>query len=235
LPFEFFSTAEERFDVVELYRNVKVIYSQIFAGFTFSHRESRLKSTIFNTPLITPVLRQLSRLYLRIIGWRVLGQLPDLPKFVVVGAPHTSNWDFVIFLALAFVLKGNLRYMGKKELFYWPYGGFFRWCGGVPVDRSRHLGLVEQTVQAIQEAEHFQIVITPEGTRSKVGEWKRGFYYIAKQAAIPVVTGYVDSTTKTCGIGPTFTLTNDMEADIQAMQAFFKDKVGINPGLTSQL
>jgi 1-acyl-sn-glycerol-3-phosphate acyltransferase len=194
-----------------------------------------LKSTIFNTPLITPVLRQLSRLYLRIIGWRVLGQLPDLPKFVVVGAPHTSNWDFVIFLALAFVLKGNLRYMGKKELFYWPYGGFFRWCGGVPVDRSRHLGLVEQTVQAIQEAEHFQIVITPEGTRSKVGEWKRGFYHIAKQAAIPVVTGYVDSTTKTCGIGPTFTLTNDMEADIQAMQAFFKDKVGINPGLTSQL
>jgi 1-acyl-sn-glycerol-3-phosphate acyltransferase len=94
---------------------------------------------------------------------------------------------------------------------------------------------VEQTVQAIQEADQFQMVITPEGTRSKVGEWKRGFYHIAKQAGIPVVAGYVDSSTKTCGIGPTFTLTDDMEADIQAMQAFFKDKVGINPDLTSKL
>jgi 1-acyl-sn-glycerol-3-phosphate acyltransferase len=140
-----------------------------------------------------------------------------------------------MFLALAFVLNGNLNYMGKKELFYPPYGWFFRWCGGVPVDRSKHQGLVEQTVQAIQESDHFQLVITPEGTRSKVGEWKRGFYHIAKQANIPIVTGYVDSRTKTCGIGPTFTLTNDIEADIKSIQAFFKDKVGINPRLTSEL
>jgi 1-acyl-sn-glycerol-3-phosphate acyltransferase len=194
-----------------------------------------MKRTIFSTPLITPAFRFLSRIYLRSQGWRVVGQLPDIPKFVIIGAPHTSNWDFVMFLALAFVLKGNLRYMGKKELFYPPHGWFFRWCGGVPVDRSRPQGLVEQTVQAIQEADQFQMVITPEGTRSKVGEWKRGFYHIAKQANIPVVAGYVDSSTKTCGIGPTFTLTDDMEADIQAMQAFFKDKVGINPRLTSEL
>ena len=194
-----------------------------------------MKRTIFNTPFITAFLRYLSRLYLRILGWRVQGGLPDLPKFVIVGAPHTSNWDFVMFLALAFILKGDLRYMGKKELFYPPYGWFFRWCGGVLVDRSRHQGLVEQTVQAIQEADRFQIVITPEGTRSKVGEWKMGFYHIAKEANIPVVVGYVDSRTKTCGIGPTFTLTNDMETDIKSIQAFFKDKVGINPGLTSEL
>jgi 1-acyl-sn-glycerol-3-phosphate acyltransferase len=194
-----------------------------------------LKTTIFNTPLVTPTLRFLSRLYLQILDWRVVGQLPDIPKFVIIGAPHTSNWDFVMFLALAFILKGDLRYMGKKELFYPPYGWFFRWCGGVPVDRSRPQGLVEQTVQAIQEADCFQMVITPEGTRSKVREWKRGFYHIAKQADIPVVTGYVDTRTKTCGIGPTFTLSDDMEADIQAMQAFFKDKVGINPDKTSEL
>jgi len=164
-----------------------------------------------------------------------VGKLPEIPKFVIVGAPHTSNWDFVMFLALAFILRGDLRVMGKKELFHWPYGGFFRWCGGVPVDRSQHHGLVEQTVQAIHESDHFQLVITPEGTRSKVGKWKRGFYYIAKEAAIPVVTGYVDSRTKTCGIGPTFTLTDNMETDIKAMQFFFKDKVGINPEKTSQL
>jgi 1-acyl-sn-glycerol-3-phosphate acyltransferase len=194
-----------------------------------------MKRTIFNTPLITPAFRSLSKLYLQILGWRVVGKLPDLPKFVIVGAPHTSNWDFVMFLALVFVLKGDLRYMGKKELFRWPVAGFFRWCGGVPVDRSRPQGLVEQTVQAIREADRFQLVITPEGTRSKVGKWKMGFYHIAKQADIPVAAGYVDSLTKTCGIGPTFTLTDDMEADIKTMQAFFKDKVGINPRLTSEL
>lgn len=194
-----------------------------------------MKSTIFNTPLVTPALRFLSKSYLWIFGWHVRGELPDVPKFVVIGAPHTSNWDFVMFLALAFVLKGDLRYMGKAELFRWPVGGFFRWCGGVPVDRSKPQGLVEQTVQAIHEADHFQLVITPEGTRRKVCEWKHGFYYIAKQANIPVVAGYVDSSTKTCGIGPTFRLTDDMDADIVAMKAFFKDKVGINPGLTSEL
>ena len=194
-----------------------------------------MKRTIFNTPLITPALRFLSGLYLRSLGWHVMGQLPDLPKFVIVSAPHTSNWDFVMFLALAFILRGNLRVMGKKVLFYPPYGWFFRWCGGVPVDRSKPHGLVEQTVQAINASDHFQLVITPEGTRKKVGQWKQGFYHIAKKACIPIVTGFVDTRTKTCGIGPTFTLSNDMEADIKSMQAFFKDKVGINPQLTSEL
>jgi 1-acyl-sn-glycerol-3-phosphate acyltransferase len=194
-----------------------------------------MKRTIFNTPLITPAFRYLFKAALRLLGWRVVGQLPDNPKFVIVGAPHTSNWDFVLFLALAFILKGDLRYMGKKELFRWPFTGFFKWCGGVPVDRSRPQGLVEQTVRAIQESDHFQLVITPEGTRKVVGEWKRGFYHIAKQTDILVVAGYVDSRTKTCGIGPIFTLTDDVEADIKVMQAFFKDKVGINPRLTSEL
>jgi 1-acyl-sn-glycerol-3-phosphate acyltransferase len=194
-----------------------------------------MKRTIFNTPIITPAFRYFFKAALGLLGWRVVGGLPDYPKFVVVGAPHTSNWDFVMFLALAFILKGDLRYMGKKELFRWPVAGFFRWCGGVPVDRSKPQGLVEQTVQAIQAADHFQLVITPEGTRKKVGEWKQGFYYIAKKADIPIVVGYVDSTTKTCGIGPTFTLSDDMQADIKAIQAFFKDMVGINPGLTSEV
>ena len=195
----------------------------------------QVKRTIFNTPLITPAFRYFFKAALWLLGWHVVGQLPNYPKFVVVGAPHTSNWDFVMFLALAFILKGDLRYMGKKELFRWPFTGFFLWCGGVPVDRSKPQGLVEQTVQAIQASEHFQLVITPEGTRKKVGQWKQGFYYIAKKAGIPIVAGYVDSRTKTCGIGPTFTLTDDIEADIKTMQAFFKDKVGINPRLTSEL
>jgi 1-acyl-sn-glycerol-3-phosphate acyltransferase len=194
-----------------------------------------MKRTIFNTPVITPAFRLFFRIGLWLTGWRLVGQLPDLPKFVIAGAPHTSNWDFVMFLAIVFILKGDLRYMGKKELFRPPFGGFMRWCGGVPVDRSKPQGLVEQTVQAMQEADHFQLIITPEGTRSKVSKWKMGFYHIAKQADVPISTGYVDSLTKTCGIGPTFTLTDDMEADIAAIKAFFKDKTGINPELTSEL
>ena len=194
-----------------------------------------MKRTIFNTPVVTPIFRVLFRFYLWVLGWRVQGQLPDLPKFVIVGAPHTSNWDFVMFLALAFVLKVDVRFMGKAEIFRWPVDGFFRWCGGVPVDRSKHHGLVEQMVQVVHESDQFKLVITPEGTRSKVGQWKRGFYHIAKEAGIPIVTGYVDSRTKTCGIGPTFTPTDDMEADVKTIQAFFKDKVGINPRLTSEL
>lgn len=194
-----------------------------------------MKRTIFNTPIITPVMRLLSKGALRLIGWRVVGELPDLPKFVIVAAPHTSNWDFLFFLALVVVLKGDMRYLGKKELFRWPMTWFFLWCGGVPVDRSKTQGLVEQTVQAIQAADHFQVGITPEGTRGKVDRWKMGFYHIAKQANIPVVAAFVDSRTKTCGIGPTFTLSDDMEADIQSIQAFFKDKVGIHPELTQKL
>jgi len=195
----------------------------------------KMKRTIFTTPIISPALRLVSRVALRLSGWHVLGELPDLPKFVIVGGPHTSNWDFVLFLALALVLKGDLRYMGKKELFRWPIAGLFLWFGGVPVDRSRSQGLVEQTVQAIRESDHFQLVIAPEGTRSKVGKWKMGFYHIAKQADIPVVAGYLDGPTRTCGIGPTFTLSDDMEADIKTIQDFFKDKMGINPELASDL
>jgi len=195
----------------------------------------KMKRTIFTTPIISPAFRLVSRVALRLSGWQVLGELPDLPKFVIVGAPHTSNWDFVLFLAIALVLKGDLRYMGKKELFRWPLAGLFLWFGGVPVDRSRSQGLVEQTVQVILESDHFQLVIAPEGTRSKVGKWKMGFYHIAKQANIPVVVGYLDGPTRTCGIGPTFTLSDDMEADIKTIQAFFKDKMGLNPELASDL
>jgi 1-acyl-sn-glycerol-3-phosphate acyltransferase len=194
-----------------------------------------VKRTIFNTPIITPAFRLLFRIGLWLFGWRVVGGLPDYPKFVIAGAPHTSNWDFIMFLAIAFILKGDLRYMGKKELFRPPFTPFFLWCGGVPVDRSKPQGLVEQTVQAIQEADKFQLIITPEGTRSLVGKWKMGFYHIAKQAGVPISTGFVDSVTKTTGIGPTFTLTDDMETDVAAIKAFFRDKVGINPRQTSEL
>ncbi len=194
-----------------------------------------MKRTIFTTPIVTDILRGMFRLAFRILGWRVEGGLPDLPKFVLIGAPHTSNWDFMIFLALAFHLRADVRYMGKAELFRWPIGGFFRYCGGYPVERNKSQGLVEQMAQIIKESERCILVIAPEGTRHKVHEWKTGFYHIARRADVPVVTAYIDSSIKTCGIGPTFELTDNLEADIKSIQSFYAGKVGVHRHKTSEL
>lgn len=194
-----------------------------------------MNRTIFNTPFVTPLLRGLIRISFWLTGWRLQGNLPDLSKYVVVGAPHTSNWDFVIFLGIILCLRGELRFMGKAELFRPPLGGFFRWCGGYPVERSKSQGMVEQMAEAFRTNEKFVLAIAPEGTRSKVAEWKTGFYHIAKLAGVPIATGFIDGSVKSCGIGPTFYLTDDMEADIKSIQSFYAGKVGIHPHKTSEL
>ena len=188
-----------------------------------------MKLTIFNTPIISPILRFLSNSIMRLAGWRVEGNLPDLPKYIIIGAPHTSNWDFLLFLATIFHLKVDARYMGKAELFRGPFGWFFYWCGGIPVDRKKSQGLVEQMVEACNNSDKFILTIAPEGTRHKVKEWKRGFYHIAKGAGIPIIMAKVDGKKKAMCVGEVFHLTEDMEADMLAIQDAFKGMVGINP------
>lgn len=166
---------------------------------------------------------------MRLVGWRVEGRLPDLPKFVLIGAPHTSNWDFVLFLGLIFSLRANVRFMGKAEVFRSPFGWFFYYCGGVPVDRKKSTGLVEQMVKACNESDKFILTIAPEGTRHHVAEWKRGFYHIAKNAGIPIVMAVVDGKQKTVRVGQVFHPTEDMETDMKSIQGFFAGVVGINP------
>ncbi|MBV6393050.1 MAG: hypothetical protein KPEEDBHJ_02280 [Anaerolineales bacterium] len=185
--------------------------------------------TIFNTPIVSPILRFISNTIMRFAGWRVEGQLPDLPKFVIIGAPHTSNWDFLLFLGIIFRLKADVRYMGKAELFNNPFGWFFYWCGGVPVDRKKSTGLVDQMVEACNKSKKFILVIAPEGTRYHVNEWKRGFYHIAQKANIPIVMAKVDGTHKTAWVGELFQTTEDIEADMAAIQAAFHGMSGINP------
>ncbi len=188
-----------------------------------------MKLTIFNTPIISPLLRLISNILMWIAGWRVEGKLPDLPKYLIVGAPHTSNWDFLLFLGVIFRLKANVKYMGKAELFRSPLGWFFYWCGGIPVDRKKSTGLVEQMVEACNKSDRFILTIAPEGTRHGVKEWKRGFYHIAKGAGIPIVMAKVDSKKKAMHVGDIFYLTDDMEADMKAIQDRFTGMVGINP------
>jgi 1-acyl-sn-glycerol-3-phosphate acyltransferase len=185
--------------------------------------------TIFNTPILSTIFHYYAKFVMQRLGWRVDGKLPDIPKFVLVGAPHTSNWDFVLFLGVIFTLRANVRFMGKAELFRWPIGWFFRYCGGIPVERKKATGLVEQMVKASNESEQFILTIAPEGTRHQVVEWKRGFYHIAKSAGIPLVMAIVDGRHKTVHIGKVFHPTEDIEADIKSIQGFFKGIAGINP------
>ena len=166
---------------------------------------------------------------MRLLGWRVDGRLPEIPKFVLIGAPHTSNWDFVLFLGVIFTLRANVRFMGKAELFRWPIGFFFRYCGGIPVDRSKSTGLVDQMVQAIGSSDRFILTIAPEGTRHHVREWKRGFYHIAKNAGIPIVMGVVDGKHRTVHLGQIFHPTGDVEADMKNIKGMFEGIAGIKP------
>src|SRR5689334_14165978 len=159
-----------------------------------------MKTTIFNTPVLSTAYHYLARFIMWLLGWHVDGTLPDLPKFILIGAPHTSNWDFVLFLGVIFTLRANVRFMGKAELFRNPFGGFFYYCGGVPVDRKKATGLVEQMVEACNKSDQFILTIAPEGTRHHVTEWKRGFYHIAKNAGIPIVMAKVDGKHKTVHI-----------------------------------
>jgi 1-acyl-sn-glycerol-3-phosphate acyltransferase len=188
-----------------------------------------MKTTIFNTPILSFILQLLARIIMRLLGWKVSGKLPDLPKFVLIGAPHTSNWDFMLFLGLIFYLRANVRYMGKAELFRFPIGWFFRYCGGIPVDRKKSTGLVDQMVKACNESDKFILTIAPEGTRHHVNEWKRGFYHIAKSAGIPIVMAVVDGRHKEVRIGQVFQPTEDIEADMKMIQGYFAGVAGINP------
>jgi 1-acyl-sn-glycerol-3-phosphate acyltransferase len=185
--------------------------------------------TIFNTPVLSGIFHYLAVFIMRLVGWRVVGNLPEIPKFVLIGAPHTSNRDFLLFLGLMFYLRVSPRFMGKAELFRWPIGWFFRYCGGVAVDRKKSTGLVEQMVKVCNESEKFILTIAPEGTRYHVTEWKRGFYHIAKSAGIPIVMAQVDGKHKELRIGQIFHPTDDIEADMKSIQEFFKGVVGINP------
>ena len=185
--------------------------------------------TIFNTPVLSWIFHHLARLIMWLTGWRVEGKLPALPKFVLIGAPHTSNWDFPLFLGIIFTLRANVHFMGKAELFRFPIGWFFRYCGGVPVDRKKSTGLVEQMVEACNKSDKFILTIAPEGTRHHVTEWKRGFYHIAKSAGIPIVMAVVDGKQREVRVGQVFHPTENMEADIKTIQGFFTGVVGINP------
>ena len=186
--------------------------------------------TIFDTPVLKTVIRWISIFLLKISGWRTEGALPDIPRFVMIAAPHTSNWDFPLMMLIAFKLRGKLYWMGKDVIFRKPFKTLFEWLGGIPIDRSRSNHVVKQMVNKFNETARLILTIPPSGTRKKVREWKSGFYHIAAGAHVPVVLGFLDFKKKTGGIGPTVTVTGDMKQDMKGIRAFYADIEGKYPG-----
>lgn len=153
---------------------------------------------------------------------------PSQPT-ILIGAPHTSNWDFVLMLGIAWRLGIDVRWLGKKSLFASWRGPLMRGLGGVPVDRSDPGRVVADMVRQVHAGEVFGLVVTPDGTRKGHSHWKSGFYRIARETGMPVTLGYVDRTTMTTGLGPTLEMTGDVAADMDRIRAFYADKSGFHP------
>jgi 1-acyl-sn-glycerol-3-phosphate acyltransferase len=187
--------------------------------------------TIFDTPVVNTVLRGFSLAVLKLAGWKVSGQLPANGRTcVLIAAPHTSNWDLPYTLMVAFALRLNIYWMGKEQIFRPPFRGLMMWLGGIPVRRESANNLVAASIEALQAAQGpVQLVVPPEGTRSKARYWKTGFYYIAAGARVPIVMAYMDYERKTSGLGPVFKPTGDIEADMVTIKAFYAPFKGKNP------
>ena len=165
--------------------------------------------------------RMIGALFLRLFGWRVEGRFPSLPKAVLIAAPHTSNWDFPFMLACAYVLDLRPMWLGKHQMFRWPFGGLMRWLGGLPVNRSRRNDLVRQAVERFAAAPSLLLLVPPTGTRSVAPYWKSGFYHIARGAGVPIVCTFLDYRKRVGGIGCTVIPSDDLAADMHQIRAFY--------------
>lgn len=176
--------------------------------------------------------RALARAIFKVSGWHHVSEpVPRDGVSILLGAPHTSNWDFIAMLAITGEQGLPIKYLGKDGLFRKPFGGLMRMLGGIPVNRSNPARVVEEVVARMTAGEHFYLVVTPEGTRAKVPYWKSGFYRIALATGAPVTLGYIDRPSKTTGLGPTFTLSGDVSKDMDFIREFYADKRGWHPEL----
>ncbi len=188
---------------------------------------TELKSTLFTTPVISTLGRWLSLFLLKLTGWKIEGVKPPDVKCIVIAAPHTSNWDFILFILAAFATGFNAHWMGKDSLFKFPFHRLMIWLGGIPIDRSKSHNVIDQMVDYFNSVDELTLLITPEGTRSKVERWKTGFYHIAKNGNVPLYLGYLDASRKCAGFGQRFQLSADLDGDMEKILAFYRDKKGI--------
>ena len=175
------------------------------------------------------VAHLMGRFMLWIFGWRAVGVLPEDKRAVLIAHPHTTNWDMVFMLGVAWTLRIRVNWIGKRSLFRWPYGWLMRAVGGVQVDRSKSNNQVQQIADTINSQEYVLMAVAPSGSRSKREHWKSGFYYIALAAKVPVVCCFLDYADKEGGVGPTVYLTGDLSADMDTFRGFYVTKTGKRP------
>lgn len=177
-----------------------------------------------------PFLARLGAFIYHWLGWTCVGQTPPYPKYVIIAAPHTSNWDAFFLIPAAAMLKLDMNFFGKHTLFHGPLGWFLRRIGGIPLDRSRNQSFVSQAVEWFNSRDAFAIGVAPEGTRRWSAGWKTGFYYIALQAKVPVVLGYIDYAKKEGGILPEVLIpSGDIEADFERLRGIYSKFTGYRP------
>lgn len=164
----------------------------------------------------------LAKVYSRLAGWKFHGQIPEPHRFVILAAPHTSNWDLPAMLCLAWTLGLRVRWMGKHTLFRWPFGGLMRWMGGVPIDRRAAHGTVAQAAKAFADHDEFILLIPPEGTRSRAEYWKSGFYHIAVAAEVPLLLGFLDWSTHRGGVSEPLWPSGDIRSDMDRIREFYR-------------
>ena len=175
-------------------------------------------------------------IYFKILGWKVTGNTQmsksSIKKAVIIAAPHTSWIDFPLGILLRSVLNLKTNFVGKKELFVFPFGWIFRALGGAPIDRHTKENKVQAIAKLFEDKEEFRMAMSPEGTRKKVEEWRTGFYYIAKAANVPIFMFTLDFAKRENKISEAFYPTDDKEADFKFMRSYFKDAIGKVPKYT---
>lgn len=167
-------------------------------------------------------MKNIFRFIFKVFGWRIIGDVPRmLKKYVIIAAPHTTNWDFIIGLMTRFSLGFKSKFLGKKSLFKKPFGWFFKWLGGVPVDRSQRENLVDQVIKLFNDREEFVLALAPEGSRKNPGVWKTGFYFIAKGANVPIVRVKIDIAHKSVEFFEPFWPTGTIEVDLPVIKGVY--------------
>ena len=178
------------------------------------------------------LLRAFGRLVLRVMGWRLEGEIPDQPKLVIAVEPHTSNWDFIVGMGAMFAMDLDLSFLAKHTLFRGPLGGVLRWMGGIPVDRASAHGVVGDAVAAFARSERRLLAIAPRGTRKAGARYKSGFVHIARGAHVPILLATLDYGARCVRLGPTFVPGDDVDAELARVAAFYAPVRGRKPLLT---
>lgn len=175
------------------------------------------------------MLKKISQFILSALGWQLDARLPTEKKFVIIGAFHTSNWDFPLGILGLWALGLKASWVGKHTLFRGPLGPIFKLMGGIPVDRTVHTGFIRRIAELYDSREQMALTIAAEGTRSKTEHWKTGFYFIAVEAKVPIALGYLDYAKKKLGVGATLYPCGDIKKDFEIIHGFYQDKAGLRP------